>query len=392
MPREIDAAAVRARLDDVIAAMRREGCWDLERPSLAAFDDMGAFGTRTMAFPQWLRWVFVPNVEHLLAAGGPWPAGSQVAVQAAREGDSDEHVAALVPALSAFDALFASDEAVEDVVVRLRDAAQAQPGNGTAWASFAMALDAAGDEAGACAALASAIACGNAADDAYLRDRRVQLELIIRARGVRPPPPPPDARPDTAALDVLAAAMVYPELATGRTFFVRPTVRAPLGEIAFAVICVIVDGRALPIAIVEHVLGHTCLALTLTRAGDAPATFRRAQVTPEDARTAAEHLADWVRGGGPDPSALNPIEAALALRDALGPGWRLRAGGDAPAQVLLGEIGTTRLLPIRARAGGGVIVSMPDEELELATPAEFVEAGPLIVGALRRAQSETPPP
>jgi len=43
------------------------------------------------------------------------------------------------------------------------------------------------------------------------------------------------------------------------------------------------------------------------------------------------------------------------------------------------------MLPVRARTGGGVIVSLPGEELELATPAEFVEGGPLIVEAMRRA-------
>jgi len=102
----IRADEVRARLDAVVAAMKSGGVWDVERPPPAAFADMGAFGMRTMAFVQWLRWVFVPNVEALLATGGPWPKGSAVAVQATREGDTDPQIAALVPALSAFDDLF----------------------------------------------------------------------------------------------------------------------------------------------------------------------------------------------------------------------------------------------------------------------------------------------
>jgi uncharacterized protein YqcC (DUF446 family) len=97
---------VRARLDDVIAAMRREGAWDIARPDDAAFTDMGAFGMKTMAFAQWLRWVFVPNVERLVASDGPWPHNSQVGVQATREGDTDPVIAAVAPALHAFDALF----------------------------------------------------------------------------------------------------------------------------------------------------------------------------------------------------------------------------------------------------------------------------------------------
>ena len=96
----------RRALDDVIAAMKREGAWDVARPPDEAFVDMGAFGARTMAFVQWLRWVFVPNVERAILAGGPWPAESNVAVIAVREGDSDAVVAALVPSLSRFDAVF----------------------------------------------------------------------------------------------------------------------------------------------------------------------------------------------------------------------------------------------------------------------------------------------
>ena len=86
--------------------MTSEGMWDIERPADDAFLGMGAFGMNTMAFAQWLRWVFVPNVERLLAARGPWPLGSSVATQATREGDTDQHIAALVPALREFDELF----------------------------------------------------------------------------------------------------------------------------------------------------------------------------------------------------------------------------------------------------------------------------------------------
>jgi uncharacterized protein YqcC (DUF446 family) len=97
---------VRERLDAVIEAMKRASVWDIERPADAAFEDMGAFGMKTMAFEQWLRWVFVPNVERLLGSGGPWPNGSALAVKAVREGDTDPAIAALVPELASFDELF----------------------------------------------------------------------------------------------------------------------------------------------------------------------------------------------------------------------------------------------------------------------------------------------
>ena len=110
----IDPDAVRARLQAVVSAMKASGVWDIEQPAEQARVDMGAFGGRTMAFEQWLRWVFVPSVEERLASGGPWPDGSQVAVRATREGDGNPPVASLVPALSAFDALFEEPEKEPD--------------------------------------------------------------------------------------------------------------------------------------------------------------------------------------------------------------------------------------------------------------------------------------
>ena len=106
--------AVRAAVDAVVAAMRGAGVWAIERPPDEAFAEMGAFGARTMAFAQWLRWVFVPNVERLIESGGPWPSSSQVAVMATREGDTDPVIASLVPALARFDAVFDDDDDDDD--------------------------------------------------------------------------------------------------------------------------------------------------------------------------------------------------------------------------------------------------------------------------------------
>ena len=101
-----DTTSIQERLDGVIAAIHREGLWDVERPADSAFKDMGAFGINTMAFVQWLRWVFVPNVQSLIASDGPWPQASRVSAQATREGDTDPKIQALVPALRLFDELF----------------------------------------------------------------------------------------------------------------------------------------------------------------------------------------------------------------------------------------------------------------------------------------------
>jgi uncharacterized protein YqcC (DUF446 family) len=89
--------------------MRRIGMWDVQPITDELRRTGGAFGTGSMAFSQWLRWVFVPRVEEILAIGAPLPAHSSVAAQAAREwGFSPDSVdtSTLEGLLARFDAFF----------------------------------------------------------------------------------------------------------------------------------------------------------------------------------------------------------------------------------------------------------------------------------------------
>lgn len=104
--KSVEVDQVRQRFEAVITELERHGLWDTPRPSEDKFENMGAFGINTMPFTDWLRWVFVPRVEALIESNGPWPEGSSVAQQAAREGDTDHVVQALVPALAEFDSSF----------------------------------------------------------------------------------------------------------------------------------------------------------------------------------------------------------------------------------------------------------------------------------------------
>ena len=101
-----DVAAVRQKLDEIKAEMQRIGYWDVQEPDPEAYENMGAFGMNTMAFAQWLRYVFVPRVEDLLQSDGPWPASSSVGVHAVRELDGCDEASDLVTLLCEFDGLF----------------------------------------------------------------------------------------------------------------------------------------------------------------------------------------------------------------------------------------------------------------------------------------------
>ena len=471
-----DPEDVRTRLAAVVAAMKRSGAWDVARPADAAFVDMGAFGGTTMAFEQWLRWVFAPNVEGLIASAGPWPTASQVADRALREADTSPALAALVDALAAFDAVFCDDAGRENqagwtlvskpghtredleaavacfrhslrrepqvtqaagnlanalvalgreadaitelervaagdgalaaaahnwlgwrlterdrdrALVHLREATRLGPAWGVAWQNLASALDAAGDLAGACRAYTEAITCGDAHEDAFARDRRLQLEMQLIARG-EPVPAVPDAvRADSAAFAIVRAAAA--RSATPHLFMVRPTTR----EVPYAIIGTVVEGRA---------LGHTIVwapadslaATTLARAGD--------QVVFEVTRGAAADAADADRAAGPllawlaalDPAELTPLDAAMYLRDvvlAKLPGHRTwELDGYRPAALaVVDPAGEVRVVAT-ARPGGGVEISLPpievgatSEALVAAAPARLLELAPAIEDATRRA-------
>jgi uncharacterized protein YqcC (DUF446 family) len=98
-------SAVAAAADRIEAELRRLGWWSAAPllPEQYAFHQ--AFAMDTMAFSQWLQFVFLPRVRDAVASG-EFPPGSMVAAQAMREFDGQEEAGPLISRLSAFDALF----------------------------------------------------------------------------------------------------------------------------------------------------------------------------------------------------------------------------------------------------------------------------------------------
>jgi uncharacterized protein YqcC (DUF446 family) len=91
--------------DRIEAEMRRIGYWQNEplRPEQLKFTQ--AFAMDTMAFTQWLQFVFLPRVREA-AASNQFPSSSSVGTQAVREFDGDPNADTLVTLLSEFDGLF----------------------------------------------------------------------------------------------------------------------------------------------------------------------------------------------------------------------------------------------------------------------------------------------
>src|SRR5947207_13334153 len=100
---------VAEKIAGIEAEMRRIGMWRSEPMPQERIASAGAFGQGSMAFEQWLQFVFIPRVDQIVAARGAFPSKSQVADQAFREwrmwGDAPD-VDPLLELLREFDGLF----------------------------------------------------------------------------------------------------------------------------------------------------------------------------------------------------------------------------------------------------------------------------------------------
>lgn len=99
-------AQVTTSIAEIEAEMKRIGYWSSEPLPEEAYEFRQAFAMDTMAFSQWLQFIFIPRVHQIIAGQGSFPANSAVGTQAIREFDADENAARLVGLLNEFDRLF----------------------------------------------------------------------------------------------------------------------------------------------------------------------------------------------------------------------------------------------------------------------------------------------
>lgn len=99
------AQPVLSKLDQIEAEMRSAGLWQAVPLQPEQYDFRAAFAQDTMAFSQWLQFIFIPNVRSA-AERGAFPAESHVVAQAVREFDGQPEASALLSLLADFDSLF----------------------------------------------------------------------------------------------------------------------------------------------------------------------------------------------------------------------------------------------------------------------------------------------
>lgn len=59
--------------------LKRLELWETQPPPARAFASPNPFCFDTMSVPQWLQWVFIPQMRETLSKGIPLPAACQVA-------------------------------------------------------------------------------------------------------------------------------------------------------------------------------------------------------------------------------------------------------------------------------------------------------------------------
>lgn len=94
-----------AKIGEIEAEMKRIGMWQQAPLDPEKYEFHAAFGMDTMAYSQWLQFVFIPRVHEVIASNGPFPQQSSVGAQAIREFDGYDEASDLVTLLCEFDAL-----------------------------------------------------------------------------------------------------------------------------------------------------------------------------------------------------------------------------------------------------------------------------------------------
>ena len=102
-------AALAPEVDALEAELKQLGWWESTPPPPEKMQFRQAFGMDTLAFSQWLQFVFVPAARSMLAGERELPPSSMVGVHAVREFDGDDAAQGVVSILIRIDAAVNGD-------------------------------------------------------------------------------------------------------------------------------------------------------------------------------------------------------------------------------------------------------------------------------------------
>ncbi|MDP3814161.1 YqcC family protein [Pseudomonas sp.] len=86
--------------------LRVQGWWEAQAPSAQALSSQQPFCVDTLAFEQWLQWIFLPRMKQLLETGAALPKVSGIQPMAEQVyGGQAEKARRLIQLLGEFDRL-----------------------------------------------------------------------------------------------------------------------------------------------------------------------------------------------------------------------------------------------------------------------------------------------
>lgn len=85
--------------------LRVQGWWEEQAPSAEALASVEPFCVDSLAFEQWLQWIFLPRMKDLLEAGAALPRVSGIQSMAEQVYSQQARAQGLIALLGEFDAL-----------------------------------------------------------------------------------------------------------------------------------------------------------------------------------------------------------------------------------------------------------------------------------------------
>jgi len=102
-----------AKAGEIEAELIRLGRWEAQPLPDDRFVNMGAFGSNTMAFEQWIQFILLPRIRDIIASNGEFPSESNLAPYAIRYFDGDPDAENLHQLLYDLDALINGEAPIQ---------------------------------------------------------------------------------------------------------------------------------------------------------------------------------------------------------------------------------------------------------------------------------------
>ena len=96
---------LRKKAEEIQKELRDLDRWQEYPLPSKKFEDMGAFGSNTMTFEQWIQFILIPRLDHIVKNHGELPSESMLSTYAVRVLDGDIDASKLIGLLNDIDEL-----------------------------------------------------------------------------------------------------------------------------------------------------------------------------------------------------------------------------------------------------------------------------------------------